>query len=226
MKKSMRKFYENDTLNKGYTHVDFKDGCSVESGDASSGEKLGCGDFNLPSLSMLKEYESVTPGITERMLAMAESEQKYRHGRDNAYAQMTRTTVRMTVIAIVLIVAIICFYAVELARSHVFYAIIFAVAGFIGLLCGVLALSKRFDICSLLPTCNTKRCSAGSFFTKNIWNKYMQKALFDLKKGNSSDAKSESPSYQDGGDDVDPTIRPYKKRRHKKKYRPRSDVDA
>lgn len=127
-KKEVKNFYGNDRLNKGYVE---------ESAEVVAVEKPAIIATNtrrydnfLPPIEVLTEYEEFHPGTLEKILKMAEAEQKQKFLMDQAASIAYEKSRRLGALFGMFTAALICVTTYKLSEKDLVTGLIFSLAGF------------------------------------------------------------------------------------------------
>lgn len=124
--KETKKFFDTNHLNKGYTKVStHKQAPSNNSGQGHQYKHI------LPPMDIIAEYEELSPGILEKIVAIAQKEQNHRHSMDTLNNEKHNKASDMGRKSALILVAIIALAVVILAfGEHYMVASILAVSAF------------------------------------------------------------------------------------------------
>ena len=115
-------FVKNNSLNKGNQLTDNK---LVEKNI----------HFAAPKLEILAEYEAANPGISQKILEMAKSEQEHEHSIEKLKISMASRAQRMGRICGLFVILAICYFTSDmLFFGHTIYALLFSGFSFAALL--------------------------------------------------------------------------------------------
>jgi uncharacterized membrane protein len=125
MTKETREFFAQDNrLNKGYSNS------SLKESDKSFFRKRF--EHLFPPIDVLKAFEDLHEGSVDRIISMAEKEQVNRQKLEETKTLIAERVSRMSLIAEVLITAVICFTIISLVHSGSnFTAMIFTAFAFL-----------------------------------------------------------------------------------------------
>lgn len=138
--KKIKHFYVEDKLNKGYSDHSHGDISNSQTETVTERSKINTiGSLHalskhLPEVNILTEYENIMPGTFEKLLKMAEEEQKHQHTMEIGYIDMCRRVQRLGQLTSIFIIMFISYAVIELTKlSSIFYALLFAAIAFLGI---------------------------------------------------------------------------------------------
>jgi uncharacterized membrane protein len=126
-KKEVKSFYGNDRLNKGYVEEQVEI-TGVEKAPTSPVSRKY--DNLLPPIEVITEYEDIYPGTFEKIIKMAEAEQKQKFLMDQAASIAYEKSRRLGALFGMFTAALICVTTYKLAEKDLVTGLIFALAGF------------------------------------------------------------------------------------------------
>ena len=136
MKKETKEFFAQDNrLNKGYSNA------SVKESDKSFFRKRF--EHLFPPSDVLQVFEDLNEGSVDRIISMAEQEQVHRKALEETKTVIFERVARISLLAEVFIMSIICFTVISLVKAgSVFVAIFFIACVF---LTKFLIYRRKFD---------------------------------------------------------------------------------
>lgn len=124
--KETKKFFDTNYLNKGYTKISTNKPARGKSGGSNHLYK-----HILPPMDIISEYEELSPGILEKIVAMAQKEQNHRHSIELHNTEKYTKASEMGRKSALILVAIIAVAVVILAfGGHYMVASILAISAF------------------------------------------------------------------------------------------------
>ncbi|NRB10805.1 MAG: DUF2335 domain-containing protein [Rickettsiaceae bacterium] len=123
--KTYKKFFEHDSLNKGYAKTDNVS----NSGSNNIKQKYR---HILPPIDMVEQYEELYPGTFKQLINMSEQEQKHRHSIERLQIEKANKLLYIGKIFSLFFIIAICITTVVLSLVGDFIEVaIFAVAAFL-----------------------------------------------------------------------------------------------
>jgi len=126
-KKEVKSFYGNDRLNKGYVEEQVEI-TGVEKAPTSPVSRKY--DNLLPPIEVITEYEDLYPGTFEKIMKMAEAEQKQKFLMDQAASIAYEKSRRLGALFGTFTAALICGVTYKLAEKDLVAGLVFAIVGF------------------------------------------------------------------------------------------------
>lgn len=115
MKNNVKKFYSDDKLNKGYSTKKDKNIPSI---------------IDLPSLDLLERYEEYYPGVTKKIMQLAEEEQKKKYALEKAIIAANQRSERLGAFFNLLVIVSICSATYKISETDINSALSFAAIAF------------------------------------------------------------------------------------------------
>ena len=127
---TVKNFYSNDRLNKGYQEVLEKSETSEKPQGYSRDLLTKRYESLLPPMEVISEYENISPGILEKIVKMAQLEQEHRFALEKVALSSNERTRKLATIFGAMTVSIISASTIMIAQSDSKTALIFASIAF------------------------------------------------------------------------------------------------